>query len=64
MANVEKCHYVGHLAKEETACVAMTGCPGEDIDFTILSKHATKSSMFKLHAKDDFVEVIESPFKV
>merc|ERR1712166_1609244 len=62
MAGAEECHYIGHLANEREACVAMTGCIGsEDIDFTIMSSHA-ESSMFKW-TKDGKVEVIESPFK-
>jgi hypothetical protein len=64
MAEAEECHFIGHLAKEQDACVAMTGCIGsEDIDFTIMSSHATKSAMFKW-SKDGHVEIIESPFKV
>ena len=63
MAGAEACHYVGHLANEHDACAAMTGCIGsEDIDFTIMSRHA-ESSMFRW-TKDGKVEVIESPFKV
>ena len=63
-AGAEECHFIGHLAKEQDACVAMTGCVGsEDIDFTIMSSHATKSAMFKW-SKDGHVEMIESPFKV
>jgi hypothetical protein len=27
---VEGCQYIGHLAKEKNACVAMTGCLGMD----------------------------------
>lgn len=64
MAGAEECHFIGHLTKEQDACVAMTGCVGsEDIDFTIMSSHATKSAMFKW-SKDGHVEIIESPFKV
>ena len=34
------CHYIGHLEKEQGACVAMTGCIGQDdLDFTIYSQH-------------------------
>ena len=37
---VEGCQYIGHLAKEKDACVAMTGCLGhDDIEFTIMSSH-------------------------
>ena len=63
LARTDKCHFVGHLAKQTEACVALTGCPGdEDVDVTILSKHSTPSSMFKWN-KDGSVDVIESPFK-
>jgi len=63
MLGAEECHFIGHLAKEQEACVAMTGCVGsEDIDLTIMSSHATESSMFKWKM-DGHVEVIESPFK-
>ena len=41
------CNYVGHLAREKTACVAMTGCLGSDnVEFTIMSKHAADSNSF------------------
>lgn len=63
LARTEKCHFVGHLANEREACVALTGCPGdEDVDLTILSKHSTVTSMFKWN-KDGSVDIIESPFK-
>ena len=59
MANVEHCNFIGHLENEPEACVAMTGCFGsEDVHFTILSSHATKSPMFKW-TKDGNVEIIE-----
>ena len=64
MARSETCHYIGHLANEHKACVAMTGCIGsEDVQFTIMSEHATESPMFKW-TKDGKVEIIQSPFKV
>ena len=41
------CNYVGHLAEEKTACVAMTGCLGFDnVELTIMSKHAVDSNSF------------------
>ena len=64
IANKEHCNYIGHLANEPEACVAMTGCfELEDVHFTILSVHAAKSSMFKW-AKNGNVEIISSSFKV
>ena len=60
MASAEHCNFIGHLENEPEACVAMTGCFGsEDVHFTILSSHATKSPMFKW-LKDGNVEVIDS----
>ena len=64
MARSEACHYIGHLANEHKACVAMTGCVGsEDVQFTIMSEHATESPMFKW-TKEGKVEIIQIPFKV
>ena len=64
IANEDHCNYLGHLANEPEACVAMTGCFGsEDVHFTILSVHAEESSMFMM-TKDGNVEIIDSSFKV
>ena len=64
MDRVKACHYIGHLANEPEACVAMTGCVGsEDVEFTIMSAHATESPMFKW-TKEGNVEIIENPFNV
>ena len=58
MAEEESCHFIGHLENEREACVAMTGCIGsEDIEFTIMSEHATESPMFKW-SKQGNAEVI------
>ena len=55
------CHYLGHLEKEREACVAMTGCLGqEDVEFTILSKHATKSVSIRW-TQTGLVEHLEPP---
>ena len=64
MANKDHCNFIGHLANEPEACVAMTGCIGsEDVDFTILSEHAPESRLFKW-TKEGHVEIIESGLKV
>ena len=64
MANVEGCNFIGHLENEPEACVAMTGCVGfEDVEFTILSTHVTKSPRFKW-TKDGQVILIDSSNKV
>merc|ERR1712008_376834 len=34
------CNFIGSLENENTACVAVTGCPGEEMAFTIKSKHS------------------------
>jgi len=56
------CNFFGHLRNEETACVSVTGCPGDDMFFTINSKNSGARSMFILH-KDGSVEAVESAFK-
>ena len=51
------CHYVGHLEKEMSACVAMTGCPGiNDVTFTIMSKHSNGKSF--TWTKDGNVKIV------
>ena len=55
-----ECLYSGHLEKEKSACVAMTGCPGiEDVHFTIFSKHATRSSAMKWKL-DGSVDILDN----
>ena len=60
----ENGYYLGHLANETEACVAMTGRIGsEDAEFTILSNHASESNMYRWK-KDGTVENIKHEFKV
>ena len=59
-------YFLGYLANEVNACVAMTGCVGsEDLDFTILSDHVNGPTLFKW-TKEGNVEVLDSsdPSKV
>ena len=57
-------YYLGHLANETEACVAMIGRIGsEDAEFTILSNHASESNMYRWK-KDGTVENIKHEFKV
>ncbi len=57
-------NFIGHLENEETACVGMTGCPGEeDVEFTILSKHNVGFYMYRW-LKDGTIEGVESEKKV
>ena len=59
-----RCHYLGHLANEKDACVAMTGCFGsEDVEFTIMSSHGSESNLFKWN-KDGSVEHIKHQVEV
>ena len=53
------CAYVGHLEREPGACVAMTGCYGEeDVEFSIASKHSVGSGLYKWNL-DGEVEIIQ-----
>ena len=53
------CHYVGHLEKERSACVAMTGCPGlNDVTFTIMSEHSVGGKSFTW-TKDGNVKIVK-----
>ena len=55
----DECLFSGHLEKENSACVAMTGCPGvEDVEFTIFSKHATRSGAMKWNL-DGSVDILD-----
>merc|ERR1712018_68304 len=59
----EGCHFSGHLEKDSEACVGMTGCIGsEDVEFSILSDHATGSGLYKW-SKDGNVELMPRPFE-
>ena len=63
MARKMHCNFIGHLAKDTEACVAVTGCPGERMEFTVNSKHAGRSTRFILLENGE-MEKVESPFKV
>ena len=57
------CNYLGHLEKDASACVAVTGCLGEDMELTINSKHNTKTNIYLLQ-KSGKVQLIPRPFSV
>ena len=57
------CNFFGHLKNEETACVSVTGCQGEEMSLMINSKNSGASNMFMIH-KDGTIELVESAFKV
>ena len=44
----EHCNYLGHLEKDVKACVAVTGCIGDEMDFTITSKHNTFTTYYHM----------------
>ena len=59
----DTCAYIGHLANEPEACVAMTGCFGqEDVQFSIFSSHAADSGTYSWNM-DGTVHVIENPLR-
>ena len=64
MARKLSCNFFGHLENENTACVSLTGCPGQDdLHFTINSKNNDQSNMYILK-KNGELETVESTFKV
>ena len=54
------CTYIGHLEKEPGASVAVTGCPGEDMEFTINSDHSQGTNLYCL-SKSGIVTAIPLP---
>ena len=59
LENKEHCNYYGHLKNDPTACVAVTGCYGQDdLHFTIMSDHSLNQNMFVLE-KDGQLRVSE-----
>ena len=57
------CNYLGHLEKDASACVAVTGCLGQDMELTINSKHNTETNMYFLQ-KSGEIQLIPRPFSV
>ena len=53
-------HFIGHLANEKTACVAMVNHP-EHVELTIMSNRTVGSTMYKW-AKNGEVELIPEVF--
>ena len=56
------CNYLGHLEKDASACVAVTGCLGEDMELTINSKHNTQTNMYLLQ-KSGEVQLLQRGIK-
>ena len=63
MMDEEMCNYLGHLENDATACVAVTGCIGQDMELTINSKHNTKTNTYLLQ-KSGEVQLLPRPFSV
>ena len=60
LENKEHCNYFGHLKNDLDACVAVTGCYGQDnLDFTIMSEYISGPNMFVLE-KDGQVRAVEN----
>ncbi len=58
------CNFLGHLKNEPEACVALTGCPGEEkVSITLFSNNNHNHFMYEWH-QDGTVEGIDSAFKV
>ena len=59
------CNYFGYLKNDKSACVAVTGCAGQDnLEFTINANYGGSSNMYILHKDSGRVELIENPFTV
>merc|ERR1712029_642212 len=57
-----ECIFMGHLEKETSACIALTGCPGrDDVELTIFSNHAERSGVMKW-SKDVSVGLMDQVF--
>ncbi len=55
---------LGAFESEKSACVAMTGCPGEDVvEITVLSSHNAGYHMYRW-LKDGSIEAIEDHSQV
>merc|ERR1711953_732055 len=61
MMDEEMCNYLGHLENDAAACVAVTGCIGQDMELTINSKHNTKTNTYLLQ-KSGEVQLLPRPF--
>ena len=58
MVNKEHCNYFGHLKNDPQACVAVTGCYGEDkLDFTIMSDHSLYQNKFVLEKDGQLIAI-------
>ena len=42
------CNFLGHLEKDREACLAVTGCPGQEMEFTIHSRHNVETNKYVL----------------
>ena len=62
LARKMHCNFIGHLLKDQDACVAVTGCPGDKLEFTINSVHAESTGMFVMH-ENGHLEVVNNPFE-
>ena len=62
IAAKETCNFLGHLAKDIDARVAMTGCIGsEDVYLTVLSSHSIPSTMWRW-TKEGNAEALDDSF--
>ena len=58
------CAYIGHLKKDMEACVAMTGCFGQEpVEFSVISDRVEDSGAYVWNL-DGTVSVLENPLQV
>ena len=63
-AEDQECLYLGHLETENSACVAMTGCPQiDDLELTIFSERLEQNGRFKW-LKNGTIFFLDSPLKL
>ena len=62
-AEDQECLYLGHLETENSACVALTGCPQvDDLDVTIFSNHLEHNGRLKW-LKNGTIFFLDSPLQ-
>ena len=60
----ESCRYMGYLANDKKACVAMTGCYGQEtVTLSINSKHSFYTNIYELDINGN-VKGIEIPYNL
>ena len=53
------CNFLGHLEKDKDACLAVTGCPGQNMEFTIHSTHNIETNKYIMYPSGN-VELVRT----